>query len=192
MIHATSTRRLRIVVGFMVLAVGFFWAVGSQMGFTESENMNKKDFQISIDAQPVTFAAPPVLREDKWFVPLEPFAKQLGLKVEYPEGAQMAVLCGGGASEICVPLEFQDIAPQVSSIGSHKGVVEIDGVTYVQPARVTEPFGFEIYEVSANRLEVIQPMHLAPEFTLPDLEGTPRRLRDFRGKKTLLYVWGSW
>ncbi|MCE2416583.1 hypothetical protein J4G07_21615 [Candidatus Poribacteria bacterium] len=183
MIHAISTRRLRIVGVSIVLAVGFFWAVGSQMGFTEKVNMNKKDFQVSINAQRVTFAAPPILKDGNWFVPLEPFAKRLGLKVEYPEGAKMVVLCGGVASEICVPLEFQD---------SEKGVVEIDGVTYVQPARAAVPFGFKVYEVSANQLEVIQSMHLAPEFALPDLDGTQKRLRDFRGKKTLLYVWGSW
>ena len=179
MILAISVRRLGVIVGFIMLMASLFCAVG----LTEEGNMNGKDLQITIDAQRVTFAAPPILREGNWFVPLEPFAKQLGLKVEYPEGAKMAVLCGGVTSELCVPLEFQDSA---------KGVVDVDGVTYVQPARVTEPFGFEIYEVSANQLEVIQPMHLAPEFTLLDLEGTPRRLRDFRGKKTLLYVWGSW
>ena len=191
MILARSVRRLGRIVGFIMLATVLLCAVGLRVGLAEEENMSREDFQITIDAQRVAFAASPILREGKWFVPLEPFAKQLGLKVEYPEGAKMAVLCGGGTSELCVPLEFQDIALQ-ATVASHKGVVEIDGVTYVQPARVTEPFGFKIYEVSANRLEVIQPMHLAPEFTLPDLEGTPRRLRDFRGKKTLLYVWGSW
>lgn len=191
MILAISVRRLGVIVGSIMLATTLFCAVDLRVGLAEEENMSRDDFQITIDAQRVAFAAPPVLRGGKWFVPLEPFAKQLGLKVEYPEGAKMAVLCGGGASELCVPLEFQDIVPK-ASVGSHKGVVDIDGVTYVQPVRVTEPFGFEIYEVSANRLEVIQPMHLAPEFTLPDLEGTPRRLRDFRGEKTLLYVWGSW
>ena len=181
MILAISVRRLGVMVGFIMLTAGLFCAVGLRMGVTEEENMSREDLQITVDAQRLTFAVPPILKEGRWFVPLESFAKQLGLKVEYPEGAKMVVLCGG--SDLCVPLEFQD---------SEKGVVDIDGVTYVQPGRVTEPFGFEIYEVSTNRLEVIQPMHLAPEFTLPDLEGTPIRLRDFRGKKTLLYVWGSW
>ena len=181
MILAISVRRLGCIMGFIMLTTALFCAVDLRVGLAEEENMSREDLQITIDAQRVAFAAPPILREGKWFVPLEPFAKHLGLKVEYPEGAKIAVLCG--ESELCVPLELQD---------SEKGIVDIDGVTYVQPARVTEPFGFEIYKVSANRLEVIQPMHLAPEFTLPDLEGTPRRLRDFRGKKTLLYVWGSW
>ena len=162
--------------------MGLFCAVNLPVGWTEESDMNRADLQITIDAQRVTFTEPAILREGHWFVPLEPFAKRLGLKVEYPEGAKMAVLCGS-TSELCVPLEFQD---------SEKGIVDIDGVTYVQPVRVTEPFGFEIYEVSPNRLDVIQPLNLAPEFTLPDLEGTSRHLRDFRGKKTLLYVWGSW
>ena len=183
MIQAIATHRLRIIVKFVVLTVGLFWAVGSQIGFTEEGNMNEKDFQIAIDAQSVTFATPPIFKEGNWFVPLEPFADRLGLKVEYPEGAKMVVLCGGVASELCVPLEFQ---------GSQKDILDIDGVTYVQPSRVAEPFGFEVHAVSENQLEVIQPMHLAPEFTLPDLDGTPKRLRDFRGKKTFLYVWGSW
>lgn len=172
-----------IVTGFAMLVAALTCTVGIGMGLTEEGNMNKQDFQISIGAQRITFAAPPILEDGNWFVPLEPFAKRLGLKVEYPEGAKMVVLCGGVASELCVPLEFQD---------SGKGVVDMDGVTYVQPVLVAEPFGFEVYEVSANRLEVVQPMRLAPEFTLPDLEGMPKRLRDFRGKKTLLYVWGSW
>ena len=189
MILAISVRRLGVIVGSIMLTMALFCTVDLRVGVAEEENMSRENLQITIDAQRFAFAAPPILREDKWFVPLEPFAKQLGLKVEYPEGAKIAVLCGG--SELCVPLEFQDIALQ-ASIGLHKGVVDIDGVTYVQPELVTEPFGFEIYEVSANRLEVIQSMHLAPEFTLPDLEGTPRHLQDFRGKKTLLYVWGSW
>ena len=190
MIIARLASKLRAIVTlrsigtwFAMLVAALTCIVGVWMGLTEEGNMNEKDFQISIGAQRVTFAAPPILKDGNWLVPLEPFAKRLGLKVEYPEGAEMVVLCGGVASERCVPLEFQD---------SGKGVVDIDGVTYVQPVLVAEPFGFQVYEVSASRLEVVQPMHLAPEFTLPDLEGTPKRLHDFRGKKTLLYVWGSW
>jgi hypothetical protein len=32
----------------------------------------------------------------------------------------------------------------------------------------------------------------APSFTLPDLQGKPHRLSDFRGKKILLVTWASW
>lgn len=92
----------------------------------------------------------------------------------------MAVICGGGESELCVPLQFGARA------------IRIDGVAYAQPASIAEPFGFEIYNASENQLEIVRPEQLAPEFTLPDLDDTPKGLRDFRGKKTLLYVWGSW
>ena len=181
MIIEISVPKRRSIVEFMVLAV-FFCAIGIQMGFAE-KNMNGEDFQISIDTQRVVFTAPPIFRDGEWFVPLEHFAKQLDVKVEYPEGTKLAVLCGGVASELCVPLEFRN---------DEKGAVEIGGVVYARPAHIAEPFGFEIYEVSANSLVVVQPAHLAPEFTLPDLEGTLKHLKDFRGKKTLLYVWGSW
>ena len=181
MIIAMLVPKLPSTAEFMVLAV-LFCAIGIQMGFAE-KNMNEKDFQISIDAQRVVFTEPPIFRDGEWFVPLEHFAKQLDLKVEYPEGTKMVVLCGGVASELCVPLEFRD---------DEKGAVEIGGMVYARPAHIAEPFGFEIYGVSANSLSVVQPAHLAPEFTLPDLEGTLKHLKDFRGKKTLLYVWGSW
>ncbi len=32
----------------------------------------------------------------------------------------------------------------------------------------------------------------APDFTLPDRQGKPHSLRDFRGKKVLLLTWASW
>ena len=32
----------------------------------------------------------------------------------------------------------------------------------------------------------------APDFTLPDLDGTPHALSDFRGKKVFLASWSSW
>lgn len=32
----------------------------------------------------------------------------------------------------------------------------------------------------------------APDFTLPDLEGRPHSLSDFRGKKIFLVSWASW
>ena len=157
--------------------------VGLSIGNIEGSDMKNDDFQVSIDAQPLTFTTPPILKDGVWFVPLEHFAKKLGLKVEYPETEQMVVLCGGVASELCVPLRFQD---------SRDGAIDINGVTYTQPESVAVPFGFEIYATSPNAIEVIQPEHLAPGFTLPDLQDTPRHLQDFRGKKTLLYIWGSW
>ena len=157
--------------------------IGLPIGSVRGDDMKRVDFQISVDAKPIIFTTPPILKDGIWLVPLEYFAEQIGLKVEYPKGEKMVVLCGGAELERCVPLQLQD---------SKDGAVDIGGVTYAQPVSIAEPFGFEIYAASPNAMEVIQPEHLAPEFTLPDLQDTPRHLRDFRGKKTLLYVWGSW
>ncbi|MDX1384386.1 MAG: redoxin domain-containing protein, partial [Thermoanaerobaculia bacterium] len=33
---------------------------------------------------------------------------------------------------------------------------------------------------------------MAPDFTLPDREGRPVRLADFRGKKVMILSWASW
>ncbi len=139
-----------------------------------------KKLQISIDNQLITFTSAPIFKNGAWLVPLESFCKQLELKVEYPDGEKMAVLCGSGESELCVPLQFGESA------------FNIDGVAYAKLESITAPFGFEIYKVSETELEVVHPEQLAPKFTLPDLDGTSRRLQDFRGKKTLLYIWGSW
>lgn len=136
--------------------------------------------QILIDNQPATFTPTPISKDGVWLVPIEPFCKQLGLKVEYPESTEMAVICGGGEAELCVPINFGE------------DVFSINNVNYAKIETITKPFGYEIYNSSDTQLEVIHPEQLAPAFTLPDLEDNPRPLKSFRGKKTLLYIWGSW
>lgn len=134
---------------------------------------------ILIDNQLAALTPAPQLKDGAWLVPLELFCKQLGLKVEYPDGGEMATICGG-EMELCVPLNFGE------------DIINIDDVKYAKIKSITEPFGYEIYKQSETHLEVIHPKQLAPNFTLPDLDDDLRRLQDFRGKKTLLYLWGSW
>ncbi len=157
----------------LTTCVMLFFAIGLQ-----AEPVNR--LKVSIDNQLVTFSSDPIFKNDAWLVPIEPICQELGLKTEFPDGSEMVVICGQGGSELCVPLQFGENA------------FNIDDVTYAQLEDITEPFGYEIYKVSEMELEVIHPDLLAPKFTLPDLDDTPRRLQDFRGKKTLLYIWGSW
>jgi hypothetical protein len=42
-----------------------------------------------------------------------------------------------------------------------------------------------------ERAQVLKSLQ-APDFTLPDLDGTPHSLSDFRGKKVFLASWSSW
>ena len=44
---------------------------------------------------------------------------------------------------------------------------------------------------AAERNAVLERLE-APDFTLPDVEGTPRSLSQLRGKKVFLATWASW
>ncbi len=41
-------------------------------------------------------------------------------------------------------------------------------------------------------LSIVQPPRPAPNFTLPDLDGKPHRLSDYRGKVVLVNFWATW
>ena len=48
-----------------------------------------------------------------------------------------------------------------------------------------------IAEAAPARRAAMQSLR-APDFTLPDLEGRPRSLAEFRGRKVFLVSWASW
>ena len=182
----TKITQLPLIILF--LAVGLM----STLKWVEAkEGKAMENLRILIDGKVVTLTPPPLLKDGVWLVPLEAFTKHIGAKVEYPQGSEIAVIC---QADRCVPLELGD---------SSRGAMLIDGRLYASPKVIAEPFGFQIQVKSPHHIEIVKGDsgmkgtgnaigRLAQDFTLLDLDGTPRRLSDFRGKKTLLYIWGSW
>ena len=46
--------------------------------------------------------------------------------------------------------------------------------------------------VSTEVLKIPQIGQLAPDFTLPTLDGEKTSLLDYRGKKLIVFMWASW
>ena len=96
-----------------------------------------------------------------------------------PEG-----LCKG---ELCVPL------------GDEMDVISEGGVDLVALAELlTRPLALDtdervayLGESVADQSERLLSLE-APDFTLPDLDGKPHSLSDYRGKKVLLVAYASW
>jgi cytochrome oxidase Cu insertion factor (SCO1/SenC/PrrC family) len=54
------------------------------------------------------------------------------------------------------------------------------------------PSGAAAPDYAAFGLVPYAPPRTAPAFTLPDLEGRPVKLGDYRGKALLLFFWATW
>lgn len=52
----------------------------------------------------------------------------------------------------------------------------------------------DVFVLGASARDRTEALHapLAPDFTLPDLEGTPHSLSDYLGNKVFLTTWSSW
>jgi hypothetical protein len=60
-----------------------------------------------------------------------------------------------------------------------------------QPVAHDAALAFWYFGLRADQRQGLSSLE-APDFTLPDLQGKPHRLSDFRGKKVLLVTWASW
>jgi AhpC/TSA family len=106
------------------------------------------------------------------------FERATGLERK-PQG-----LCLG---EICVP-----IPPGKQWINERAGRIDL--------AQFAEHLGQPVVADAANGIWAFGPATSpaapgggeAPDFALPDLDGTLHSLTDYRGKKVLLYCWSSW
>lgn len=100
-----------------------------------------------------------------------------------PEG-----LCRGA---MCVPVPPR--APWVRGEGTATRI-ELAGLArhMGQPVAVSPAHGVwalgQSHEDLGDRLRSLE----APDFTLPDLDGRPHSLSDYRGRKVFLLAWASW
>ena len=46
--------------------------------------------------------------------------------------------------------------------------------------------------MTASSISVVNPGDVAPDFTLPSLDGSEVSLSDYRGEKLVLFMWASW
>jgi AhpC/TSA family protein len=60
-----------------------------------------------------------------------------------------------------------------------------------QPVAHDEALAVWYFGLRSDQRQLLSSLQ-APDFTLPDINGKPHSLSDFRGKKVLLVTWASW
>lgn len=91
-------------------------------------------------------------------------------------------MCRG---DLCVPLPAQAVE------GSD---VDVEALWKTLGGPVIASDGGEVWALGApaeERNAALEGLE-APDFTLPDVDGTPRTLSQLRGKKVFLATWASW
>jgi len=118
------------------------------------------------------------VRENEFWVLSVDIATALGWEVK-PEG-----LC---KDDVCIPLanttdliegDLINLVRLSDLISRPLAVSIVDGAAYLGPP-------LDGYEQTVGHL-------LAPDFTLPDLEGRTYSLSEHRGSKVMIAAWASW
>ena len=128
------------------------------------------------------YASAAEAEQDNLWMPASELHAATGWELR-PEGA-----CRG---DVCVPIprgreeEFLRERPARFNIA---GLARLLG----QPVVRNEAHGvWSFGESAADRSSAMRSLQ-APDFTLPDLEGRPHSLADYRGQKVFLVFWASW
>ena len=99
-----------------------------------------------------------------------------------PEGA-----CRG---DVCVPIPRGREGDFVRGRPARFNLAALERLL-AEPVVHDDAHGVWFFGTAATRLDDMQSLQ-APDFTLPDLEGRPHALTDYRGKKVFLVFWASW
>ena len=131
--------------------------------------------------QPPYASAATAEGEDLW-VPASELPAATGWEIR-PEGA-----CRG---DVCVPIprgregEFRRERPARFNLAA---LARLLGQPVVHDFAYGVWFFGESADVRSRAMRTLR----APDFTLPDLDGRPHALADYRGKKVFLVFWASW
>jgi hypothetical protein len=90
--------------------------------------------------------------------------------------------------ETCVPI------PHATSMLVREGMLDIAEMWRHMGHPVVHDAASETWVLgtgSAGRIDSLSSLD-APDFELPELDGSKHRLSDYRGKKVLLATWASW
>ena len=119
--------------------------------------------------------------EDLW-VPATELPAATGWEIR-PEGA-----CRG---DVCVPIP-RGREGEFLRDGSLRFNLAAFARLLGQPVVHEDGHGVWSFGESADVRSKAMRSLLAPDFILPDLEGRPHALTDYRGKKVFLVFWASW
>jgi len=92
---------------------------------------------------------------------------------------------------VCVPIPTERAGDFLRAHGSQFNLAAFAGLLN-QPAVHDDTHGVWFFaEAASSRSDALRSLQ-APDFTLPDLDGTLHSLSAYRGKKILLVSWASW
>jgi hypothetical protein len=174
--HITIARSVLCLVAVLCLA-GFRSAEGTQ---------RMKELQLVLDGE--SLGLMPLRDGDRILVPAEAFAASVGAEMKRLTEQGPLSICRG---DLCIPLD-RDGAE----------TVEVNGTIYAPIEAFAGPLELQ-WTTSSDRLQVWSAARsaeegsgvgdLAPDIELPGLLSTERvSLSQFRGRRTVFFVWASW
>ncbi len=143
---------------------------------------------VILDGQPVPLTPGPRLDRDNVLVPLYTFAEAVGAEAKTLDNNGPLAVC---KEDLCIPLNTGE-----------EVTVSINGTLYAPLDAFGEPLGLRwqredgvlrVTTAGKGEQSGLGMGSRPPEFTLPDLySGDPVSTSDYRGKKTVFYMWASW
>lgn len=146
---------------------------------------NMASLDVSIDGQKVAISA--AVQGDAVFVALDTFCEAVNAEAKTLEANGPLAVC---RDDLCIPL----------NVSGTEDTLTVEGVLFGRLAAFGDPLGLKwtqnngsLVVTSGQAASGLGIGNTPPSFTLPDLySGEAVSLSDYRGKKTVFYMWASW